>query len=396
MQSSWAKTRPNAKTIAEWAAYEKFIEDQLTDIGNDNVKGLECGMNGNKLNYRKSPFNNFLSDGIKMLYEDHVKAEVADIPRLPFFTSVFTDTSAEFLPYALKIRGNETTYLMNIDYKSEDTKMVDIFSGEYDKDYDNFLESQNPKNIAYLEKLTPSFLALIAAADERPVLSICFWSVPPFLFHAIALICFKKDGKYNFFVYDPMYYKRPDKKKGQKEYDDALICAYINYYLLAKMHNIPFHMDNLSQLCPSTVKGKHCVQYIMNGEYCSMFSLYFLYLYAKAGCPTNLSEIQPIVDATFMSSDPGKMNRKVCAETNKFKIKITSFMLSVLALFSQDNPPVMNIIKSLASDLRALNGISYLHPDLESLEGGRLRLRDTRAKTSRKRMVGRRRRSFKR
>ncbi len=370
MESSWAQTRPNAKTIAEWAAYEKFIDDQLTDVGNDNVKGLECGMNDNKVNYRKSQFNNVLSSGIKEMYKDQMSADVADIPRLPFFTNVFKDTKAYFLPYALKIRSNETTYLMDVKYKPEETEMIDIFAGKYDAEYDKFLELRNPKNIEYLEKQSPYFLELLRIADERPVLCVCFWSMPPLIFHAIALICFKKDNKYHFCVYDPMYYYRP-KQTSVKEYDFALNCAYINYYLLAKMHNIPLQIDNLSQLCPSTEKGKHCVQYIMNAEYCSMFSLYFLYLYAKAGCPSDLSEIQPIIEATFMSSDPGKMNRKVCAETNKFKIKITSFMLSVLALFLQDKKDFLGIVYSLASDLKSHNGITYLHPDLEGVAGGR-------------------------
>ena len=369
---AFAQTRPNAKSVSDWIRYEEFIEAQLEAVGEENVKGLECSIVGQKINYSRSKFNDMLSGAIKSLYREHIKAPTENMPSLPIFTSVFKDDNAHFLPYAHRVVAVATRTLLSEEYDTEDPKVTDIFAGKYNAAYDELYDSNEIKNRTYLEKQKVAFLELLRLADEKPVLALNFWKSLPY-FHAMSMICFKKDGVYNLCIYDPMYYYKPEKIP-EKEYKYALECAYITYYLLAKKHGVPIKLVSLSELCPKKGTGQHCVQYMINAEYCSMYSLYFLYLYAKAGYPTELADIQPVVDQTFMIPEPVKLTRAVCSSTNIFKVKMMSFMLTVLLLFV-DTAEYMGVIKELANTLETASGFKYVPPDILSLEGGRRRRR---------------------
>ncbi len=371
--AAFAQTRPNAKSLPEWVEYEEFIERQLGSVGEENIKGLECTNSGNKINYSQSKFNNLLSGAIKSLYINYVRAPIEYLPQLPIFTNVFKDDGGHFLPYAHRVDGILTSALLSSEYNKAEPKAVDIYAGKYNADYDELYERNDRKNRVYLEKQSAAFLELLRLADEKPVLYLNFWKSPPY-FHATSAICFKKDGVYNLCVYDPMYYYKPDKPVRpnalSNEYRYALECAYITYYLLAKKHGVTIKLVNLSELCPKKGTGQHCIQYLINAEYCSMYSLYFLYLYAKAGYPTELTEIQPVVNQTFMVPEPVKFTRVVCASTNIFKVKMMSFILTVLFLFV-DKPEYKEVLKELNTNLESASGFKYVPPEVLALVGGR-------------------------
>ena len=126
--------------------------------------------------------------------------------------------------------------MVDVKYTPEETETEDIYAGKYDSAYDAFLAERNPLTAEYLDKQGGSFLEVLRMANERPVLFLTLWESLPMYYHAIAVICFKRDDKYNIFIYDPMYYLRPGKKN--PEYNYALVCAYLHYYLMGKVHNV--------------------------------------------------------------------------------------------------------------------------------------------------------------
>jgi hypothetical protein len=121
---------------------------------------------------------------------------------------------------------------------------------------------------------------------------------------------------------------------------------------LSSHNNIPITIYNLSsKFCViNPEKGIHCVQYIIDANYCSFYSLYFLYLYAKHDFPKTLEGIKPVIEETFVDK-PIEIKRNPCKATNKFRLVIMSFILTVLSLISND-PEVLNIIKDIYDTTR--------------------------------------------
>ena len=146
IERAGAQTKPDTRSLSEWIKYEEFIDAQLSLVGEENIKELECYIKDEKINYGKSKFNDFLSGSIKLLYRDHTTAPLENMPHLPIFTSVFKDDRAHFLPYAHKILSVGTTNLLDDEYHDADPKIEAIFSGDYDAAYDTLDKEDKNKN----------------------------------------------------------------------------------------------------------------------------------------------------------------------------------------------------------------------------------------------------------
>ena len=87
------------------------------------------------------------------------------------------------------------------------------------------------------------------------------------LFHAISLIFYYDDSnKLICGIYDPMYHEREN-----TNYVWAVNAVYLRLKYDLKDE---ITIYNLSQkFCHVSKKGLHCIQYTINAEYCSMFSL---------------------------------------------------------------------------------------------------------------------------
>lgn len=350
--------------IHEWIAFEQHIDAELAKVALEegkNIEGLECLVYGEKIKYQHSPFSNVLSPSLKQMYKD------AGLPgQKKFFTCVFEDDKAFFLEYAHIIAGARL-YVDAIALSRVEGPIVEpLFQGHFNKAIDEAFVAEE-KMREYIEYHTPVFREVIEKASVKPTLYVDFVSIAWMrLKHALAIICFLKDDVFNICIYDPMYYYRGP----GNSYDTSLTNAYCHYYLLGKASGIPVNIINLSAFCPETPKGRHCVQYQIDADYCSMYCLYLLYLYAKNGYPRESADLKNVVDQTFIVS-PLNLTRQVCVKTNIFKIKMMSFMLHVCILYSKENfPEFYPKFIQIAKTLSASTGLQLV---VLPLEGGRRR-----------------------
>ena len=157
--------------------------------------------------------------------------------------------------------------------------------------------------------------------------------------HSIAIIFWKDlEGQINCGLYDPIYFERQN-----ENYTWGVNTLYITLTLIAKIYASELNSNshhtlniiNLSLFCLKNEKGIHCSQYIINAEYCSMYCMYFLFLYGQQNFPKDLNSIEKIITNTFIV-EPANLIRNPCRDTNIFKIVMFNFILSILIIITED------------------------------------------------------------
>lgn len=360
-------------TIEEAISYDDFIKSQLAEVKNENVVGVRCDrivkMNNQQrplITYQGSEFNRF-SDYIKDYNESN-----------PSFTKVFQDTDQciffnKFLmisdwPIMIDIekkkkllddefmsiysKTNLSKAFLNAEQRTlefdrirkETDKLKEVaeeikrtfnipnysrklFNGDYD-DTINAMENvfDNDKGL---------FVDIQKAAETGK--KVCVLTkvkrIPQL--HTVATIFWYRDGKLTCAMYDPIYNSR-DEKNSTKNYLWALNVLYYNLKLAYR--GTPIDIINLSLKYCVTKEGKglRCPQYYIDAEYCTMFSLYFLFCYAKNGGPDSDEGLKKTVDDSYIVS-PSELAREPCIASNKFRLVSLSFILTVLTNIADDN-----------------------------------------------------------
>jgi hypothetical protein len=138
--------------------------------------------------------------------------------------------------------------------------------------------------------------------------------------HASAFIVWKVGKtKYKFAFYDPLSYKR-----GNNQYD------FIERAFVSNRFENNIEFINLNQYClHKNESDYHCVQYIMNAEYCYIYSLFFLKRWIELGAKTNLSSLKDTVKATYIV-DPIKLTRASTKESMLYRLIMISFLCKYL------------------------------------------------------------------
>lgn len=140
--------------------------------------------------------------------------------------------------------------------------------------------------------------------------------------HACAFILWSpnKASGYKFAVYDPL-----DHKKGNKSFD------YSERAFVAERfpeHTIEF--INLNQYCfKKTPEEFHCSQYIMNAEYCYIYSLYFLHKWIEYGSKLHRASLGKAIRSTYIV-DPKLLTRADNKESMIYRITMMVFVCQVL------------------------------------------------------------------
>ena len=149
--------------------------------------------------------------------------------------------------------------------------------------------------------------------------------------HASAFICWLDDSnkikskqnpkpKYKFAFYDPLSYKRTN-----SEYD--FIERAFTRSRFKSIGNINF--VNLNKYCAKNGNDHHCTQYIINAEYCYIYSLYFLHAWIKAGRNLELSSFKDVIMDTYIV-DPTKLTRSNNQYSMKYRVVMMMFVCSTL------------------------------------------------------------------
>lgn len=134
--------------------------------------------------------------------------------------------------------------------------------------------------------------------------------------HASAFIVWRHTlRKYKFAFYDPL-----DHKRGKKSFDYAER-AFVSDRFTQKIEFI-----NLNVYCyHKDPEEFHCSQYIMNAEYCYVYSLFFLHSWIKFGSKLHRNNFRKVITATYIV-DPEKLTRANNKESMIYRIVMMAFV----------------------------------------------------------------------
>jgi hypothetical protein len=130
-----------------------------------------------------------------------------------------------------------------------------------------------------------------------------------------------------------MYHIRVE---SEKSYTWAITTAHITCMNWATNKQIKFQFHDLSKYCVtqgSWLKKSdniHCVQYMIDAEYCPVLCLYFYVVYIMKRMPTTENGLKNVVEECFIVS-PRKLNRGNFVSTNTFRITFFAFLLTFMS-----------------------------------------------------------------
>jgi hypothetical protein len=356
---------------------DNFIKQQLTDVKNENIEGIQCLIKGSTITYQDSEYNKF-ADYIKDYYY------ISPFSSLnPFsFTKAFQDTEESFfLPTLLTLsdrpilwniqQKKNKIYLevekidsqKNLSANQRDKAIKNIYSkidkleqeeedftrmsnlpdftkSLFNGEYDNQINDMTIYPHGYVNDFASIDINIKAGKKVCTLIKVQRSSRQT---HIVAGVFWYKDGKITCILYDPIYNSR-DEKNASKNYLWALNLIYYNLKLTYRETPINIMNISLKYCVIKEGKGVRCPQYYINAEYCSMFSLYFLFCYARNGYPDTEEGLKRTIDDAYIVN-PSELKREPCVASNKFRLVFMSFFLSVLTVISNDQDVLESIKK---------------------------------------------------
>jgi hypothetical protein len=161
--------------------------------------------------------------------------------------------------------------------------------------------------------------------------------------HAIAFITWKiSKTKYKFAFYDPLAFKR-----GKKSFD------YTDKAFVKERFQENIEFIDLNKYCfkSNELGDFHCSQYIINSEYCYMYSLYFLHKWLEYGAKLHRATFRKTIKSTYIV-DPAKLSRANNKESMIYRIVMMRFICKSFLVFLRKLPKssrkyVRNIEKNI-------------------------------------------------
>lgn len=140
--------------------------------------------------------------------------------------------------------------------------------------------------------------------------------------HAIAFIAWKaqssssRTNKYKFAFYDPLAYKR-----GAKSYD------YTDKAFISSRFEEKIEFIDLNKYCFTINEAGdfHCSQYIINAEYCYIYSVFFLSKWLEFGHHLHRASLRKAIKSTYVV-DPSKLTRANTKESMTYRVVLMAFI----------------------------------------------------------------------
>ena len=203
---------------------------------------------------------------------------------------------------------------------------------------------------------------LLEAVDELPlhtaVIGICIQKSEAMgSAHACAFIVWKQSPrKYKFAYYDPLSFS-----KGKKTYD------YAERALVSERFNQKIEFINLNTYCFQKESGEHhCSQYIMNAEYCYIYSLYFLHKWAEFGAKLHRNSFKKAIKTTYIV-EPEKLTRLNNKDSMIYRVVMMAYVCNTLLNYLKSlNKKARRYIRDVDESIQRIN--EYLD-DFEKLYG---------------------------
>jgi hypothetical protein len=346
--------------ISTWDAKIRFITEQIDTKGvnDNNISGLECRhtiRDGKpRITFFESQF-----ETLSHLFKD-LKGGFKSTDS---FINIFQSSSPEhiFYPKTLEINESFTLRFIPASIYHNPNNNINTLTSKLSNiiKTDTNIESK----IQQYAEFNEQFLEIRDLCSEGKTVCALTYFVKDGVYHAAATLFWQEDSKLVCGIYDPMYYVR-DHGEFKEGYGWAIQSFAIRFITLSEYYNTSIKLMNFSELCHRTPKGIHCLQYIIDAEYCMMFSLYFIYLYASHGYPKTTAGMQSVINATFIS-DPAELKRNPCKATNRFRLILMSFILNAMYCLTDDPYTYRELIKIY--DYVAMDGYELLDSDTHAL-----------------------------
>jgi hypothetical protein len=259
--------------------------------------------------------------------------------------AMFTDIITSIVP--LKIVNNE-----NLNYQLPSLARV-LDSRYVYKQYlflnatmDEYMDYQDEEDQDNMTELLQSL-----KQNGEPIIGIAIQkSVEMQSAHAIAFIAWETSTKFKFAFYDPLAHKR-----GKKGFDFAER-AFVKERFREKIEFV-----NLDDYCYKiNDQGDfHCSQYVINGEYCYMYSLYFLHKWIEFGAKLHRASFKKTINATYIV-DASKLSRTNNRESLIYRLTMMAFICrSFLTYLTKLTIDDKKFIKKSASNVKRI--VAYVN-----------------------------------
>ena len=257
---------------------------------NNEVAGYQSPNSG-RITYNKIVDKNsfaVFSDIITSIVPLHIVNDPDKNHRLPSLANVLIDTfpDAHVYPKYLYMNATMTEYM---DYEDEeDQENMDDLLAELDD----------------LPIKTP-LVGLVIQKSEHMGSA-----------HAIAFVTWKPSArKYKLAYYDSLAHN-----KGAKSYDFA------DRAFLAPRFTQKIEFINLTTYCfHKTPNEYHCSQYVINAEYCYVYSVFFLHTWLEYGAKMHRASFKKAIKATYIV-DPAKLTRVNNKESMIYRVVMMAFI----------------------------------------------------------------------
>jgi hypothetical protein len=321
--------------IDKWTEKLDFIKEQIDTKGvnNSNIAGLQCTRRTNngseKITFRGSEFD-FFSPYFKSLKPTETSSQS--------FINIFTSTpehifykntlefsmrsSARLIPASIKSRV--TSNKLNNNIKST---IASLEQDDLESISANFIE------------LNRQFIEIYNLCKEGKTVCALNYSKYHDMYHATASVFWWENNNLHCGIYDPIYYTRET-----SNYIWAINTFAATMHLVGHNNKIPIKIHNFSEMCHITDRGIHCAQYLIDTEYCMVYALYFIYLYAAQGFPKTADGIQSVINSTFIS-DPNELKRNPCQATNRFRLIIMAFTMNAILCLTNATEIANDVVK---------------------------------------------------
>lgn len=138
--------------------------------------------------------------------------------------------------------------------------------------------------------------------------------------HALAFIAWKKNNVIKFAYYDPLAHKR-----GNKGFDFTE-----RAFVESRFDNIEkLEFINLNSYCfkanPDKPEDFHCSQYIINAEYCYIYSVFFLHKWIEFGHRLHKGSFRKAITSTYIVH-PSKLTRANTRESMIYRVIMMQFI----------------------------------------------------------------------
>lgn len=229
-------------------------------------------------------------------------------------------TEKSFSIFSDIIEGIVPIDIINSDKADKVPSIANVLKNSYNKYFyvnvtmDEYMDYEDEEDQESMSELLSNIVA------DKPLYGICIQrNLHMKSAHACAFIVWKSNKKYKFAFYDPL-----DHNKKKKSFD------FSSRVFVADRFEEKIEFINLNKYCyHSSEQEFHCPQYVINAEYCYIYSVFFLKNWIEFGCKTHRANFRKTIKSTYIVK-PELLTRANNKESMIYRIVMMEFVCKTL------------------------------------------------------------------